>query len=596
MNSRPFLLPFLAGVVLVALIATTGAAVVQRQRAVEAEDRVDELQAEVAELRAQVEQLEATDPLGDLLGGLLGGGLDDLGGLGDLGDLGGLLDGFLGGGGDGLLDGLLGTGGIPGAECLTAGGLDGMLDGLLGDGGDLGDLDGMLDGLLGGDNAELGGLLDDLLGEGSDLGGLLDDLLGAGELDGALAGTVHDGEVTRAVTVQASTAARAVVAAQDDPATLVDEIAEQVEQMRELAFTEDVEIEFLTSDELRSELRDIMDESIDSEALAAEQSLLAALGAVPADSDLEKINRDLLEDQVAGFYEPETGRLVVLVPDDGQVRPADRIIVAHELQHALADQAVGLFDLADDSIDRDASLAQLAVVEGDATLLMTLWSMEHLSFQDQMAMAMDPDMLAQQESIEQFPPYLQQELMFPYMAGLDFVCDAYLDGGWAGVDALYDTPPAASIGVLFPERADETPAETLPLQAPSGGDLIYDDTFGAAQLSWLFAAPGGDESLALAEAVERAGAWTGGQAQVWETSAGDVAGLTLQGGGPSPAVLCDSMIAWYEATAPDAQMTADGDGAVFESSQTSAAINCDGEAVMLAIAPDTATATAVAGS
>ncbi len=101
--------------------------------------------------------------LGDLLGGLMGGGGAGSAGSGDL--LGSLLGGLMGGGGAGsgqsstagsgdigdLLGGLMGGGGAGSGQSSTAGsgGMGDLLGGLLG-GGSAGGLGGLLGGLLGG--------------------------------------------------------------------------------------------------------------------------------------------------------------------------------------------------------------------------------------------------------------------------------------------------------------------------------------------------------------------------------------------------------------------------------------------------------------
>ena len=104
--------------------------------------------------------------LGDLLGGLMGGGGTGSAGSGDL--LGSLLGGLMGGGGAGsgqsstagsgdmgdLLGGLMGGGGAGSGQSSTAGsgGMGDLLGGLLG-GGSAGGLGGLLGGLLGGGGA-----------------------------------------------------------------------------------------------------------------------------------------------------------------------------------------------------------------------------------------------------------------------------------------------------------------------------------------------------------------------------------------------------------------------------------------------------------
>lgn len=449
--------------------------------------------------------------------------------------------------------------------------LDDLLGGLLGEGGGEGggDLDGLLDGLLSGASGDIPGVRCMTPGEGG-VDGLLGGLGGLLGDDGAAEGP-------------------------DDPDAVVDVVTEQVADLRELDFAGEVDVAFLDDAELTAELEEILERDLDVDELAAQADVLVALRAIPPDADLVELSRELLTSQVAGFYSPEDERLVVRTPDDGALRAMDRITLAHELDHALVDQAIGLPDL-DDDTDADAALARLAVVEGDATLLMNRWTLEHLSIADQLGLAGSTDVLGQQAQLEAFPHYLARELIFPYTAGLDLVCDRWLEGGWPAVDAAYASPPTTTAGVLFPERADEEPAAAPALEAPSGATERLDDTFGAAPLLWLFEAPGGDEDAALSDPVDRAAAWGGGEVRLWDVGGDPVVGLALtdrQAGDPA---LCTSVTEWYAAAAPEAQRDGGGDEVRFVGGDTAAVLRCEGDAVRLGIAPDVTTAAAVVGS
>jgi hypothetical protein len=453
-------------------------------------------------------------------------------------------------------------------------GFGGLLDGLLG--GEAGGLDDLLGGLLGGEADGLDGLLDGLLGGTSGVPGaacVTPTDGGFGDLLGGLLG--------------------GSASLPDDPDALVDVIADQVAELRELAWEEEVEVAFLDDAALRARLGELLAEDEDPDADDAERRLLEALGAVPPGTDLTRLRRDLLDEQVAGFYSPETGELVVRVPDDGRIRPIDRITVAHELEHALADQALGLPDLDGFGDDADAALAALAVVEGDATLLMNLWALEHVSVTDQLGAAFGGDLAAAQASLAAVPPYLQRELLFAYTDGLDLICDRYLEGGWGAVDAAYADLPTTTAEVLFGEEAHR-PSATATFAAPSGYEEVHASTFGAAPLSWLFEAPGGEERRAIDRPRERAAVWAGGRAQVWADGDATAVGVALLDGGSGPA-LCTSVGEWYEAAFPEADAQRREGATVFEGVEQTAILRCEADDVLLVTAPDLPTATRIVG-
>ncbi|WP_194288638.1 hypothetical protein [Ornithinicoccus halotolerans] len=520
-----------AGVASLALVGATGVAVVQYRQAEEAEQRAEAAEARADELSTRVEELEQRIEEGGGPDAPSDGGQ---GGLGDLGDLGGLLDGLMGG-----------AAGTPGAACLTPEG--GGLEGMLGEG----DLEGLMEEFLGEDGQGLG------------------DLFGGGDPN------AEDGGGS---------------GQQPDPEALVEQVAGEVAELRGLEWSEPPEVEFLDQQAMRQRLQEVLAEDYSAEDADLERRQLVALGAVPRGTDMQQLRQSLYEEQVAGFYDPESGELVVGMPS-GEIAPADQVTLAHELNHALTDQALGLPDLADEqyATDEDAALGALALVEGDATLLMSHWTMGSLSLVDQLTMAGDPSMMAAQEQLDALPPYLGAELMFPYMAGMDYVCHQWQDGEWPAVDEEYDAPPQTSAEVLWTDHPGLV-GEPAELTAPEGYEEAHATTFGAAPLLWLLEAPGGDAERALADAETRARAWGGGQLGLWTAGDDTAVGLSLlDQGGQTP--LCDTVNEWYAAAFPDAeQESPDATTTRFDGAHQDAVLACEGEDVLLGIGPDLETA------
>jgi hypothetical protein len=565
--------PFLAGVAVLALVVTTIGWVTQAQRAGEAEERAEELEREVLALRAEVErletELESTTGLEAAVGELLGGSTGRM--LGEMlsdGELQRLLSGLLGGDAEGLLDGLLG---------------DRDLEDLLG-GRSLGDLLGRVDAPgtpLGG--AEAGRVP-------GDEGGVL-----AGGIPGAACLTGSTGAGLRGLLGGGGSDLP------DEPGALVDTVAGHVAELRELDWSEDVEVDFVDGAELADRLDVLLDDADATHDVAGHERLLTALGAIPTGTDLGELHRELLDEQVAGYYVPDDGELVVRVPDDGVIRPLDKVTLAHELDHALTDQALGLPDLEAPPYvdDADAALGALAVLEGDATLLMQRWSSEHLTAADQLLGLLGTDLVGAQTTFAAVPYHLRQELLFPYTAGLDYVCALHQQGGWEAVDAAYDRPPGTSLEVLHPALEGFAPEPPPELAPPTGSEEVLATTFGAAPLQWLFEAPGGDPARGLDEPRARAGAWGGGQVQVWEVAEGRTTlGLALVDRGSGPA-LCDSVTRWHARAFPSQDRGAARDTTWFRGTgpdgATVTAIRCTSDEVRYVASPDLGTTATVLG-
>ena len=460
------------------------------------------------------------------------------------------------------------------------------LDDLLEDGG-LGDLlgGGDLSDLLGGDSA---GLIDCLAGgsggRNNALDGLLGDIAGGGSGDpekalenlfGGLGGNSSGGP------------------ARDQ----IPQISAAVEKVRKLKFRNDVDVTFMPPQRLARRAARLFLEDYPAGVARSEQEILIALGAIPADTDLRATMKDLLESQVAGFYVPSDKTLFVPGNPKKELSAIEKTVIAHELEHALADQKLDLpIPERTDPTKMDENIAALSLVEGDATLTMQRYSLTAIPMFEQLTILSDPAYTASQQALEGIPQYLVDQLQFPYVDGLNFTCDLHRRGGWKAVNKAYDDPPTTSAQVLFPARyrSGESGAAMRPPRAPGAGwRESFDSSFGAANLLWLFKAPGGDEDVALSDAVDRVSAWGGGRISMW--SRGDDAAVTVslvQRKGETG--LCESVAEWYEATFDDdAEAATRGSEEMALEGSQDAVLVCSGEKVRLGIGPDLATARAV---
>jgi hypothetical protein len=374
--------------------------------------------------------------------------------------------------------------------------------------------------------------------------------------------------------------------------TLADDIDRLVatdESIRELQFTSDVVPEVVSPEELRRRVEDEVRSSYPADTAEADSRILGALGAVPAGTDMLDVQLEALGSQVAGFYDPETKSIVVGSSDPTQPLSADgEITMAHELDHALTDQALGLPTDSESAEvgSEDADLAAVGLVEGDATLVMTLAALQGFGTGDPLAgldaLMGDPTGLgAAQQAFADLPAYVQQQLMFPYTEGLGFVCALYADGGFDAVNDAYDNPPTTTAQILFPDRYLAGEAAVAPAAAPSPGAEwtgLPQRQFGAADLLWLLSAPGGDTGAALDAPRDRAGAWAGGTLQAYTRGADTALAIALvEHDGHDD--LCDSMSQWADSA----------------SLSGSIEVQCDGDRIGIGIAPDDTTAALLAG-
>lgn len=378
-----------------------------------------------------------------------------------------------------------------------------------------------------------------------------------------------------------------------DPAELVGKASAQVERLRELRFSRPVDARFLSPAELRDHIAKLLEDELPPKAVAREQAILEELGAIPPGTDLMALEEDALGSQVIGLYDPDTKEL--LVQRSGDAGPDEAITLAHELEHALADQALDLNEPKGLGT-ADGALARIAVIEGDATLTMTRYAIAELDLDELGSLGSESVPSAERE-FDQLPDYLQRELLFPYFEGLRLNCYEWLTGGgWKAIDRLYDHPPRSTYEVMFPAAYGERPpAKPPPPGRPGAGwKPVEKRDLGAAELSWLFAAPGGEAEAALPDPRRLVAGWRGGEVELWERGDRRALGIALVADPGSG--LCGALSAWYGAAFPSEQQSAGprGDVVEFSNSERAAILACRGRDVRLGIAPDRTTAARIA--
>jgi hypothetical protein len=161
----------------------------------------------------------------------------------------------------------------------------------------------------------------------------------------------------------------------------------------------------------------------------------------------------------------------------------------------------------------DRAIARLSLIEGDATLVMSLWQIDNLSQAEIMQLlgeSLDPEAT---RILQEMPAALRETLLFPYTRGLTFTQGVQATGGWEAVNEAFANPPASTEQVLHPEkyRAHEAPVKVdlpddLATRLGKGWTVGLEDTLGEFQLSlWLSDAGGGT----LADANQAAAGWGG---------------------------------------------------------------------------------------
>lgn len=265
----------------------------------------------------------------------------------------------------------------------------------------------------------------------------------------------------------------------------------------------------------RAQVRDYVihkfDQDLPTTELAGLESALRLFGLIPDSLELRPTMIDLLTEQIAGYYDPDSNAL--FIPAD--IEPFQlRIVVSHELVHALQDQYVHLDSIITQRHANDRRSAAQAILEGQATVAQIPVLMPEQKpdtfplgwfWQQRAAMA------AQQAKMKEFaraPLWLREGLVFPYLGGADFI--VWFRHKYFGRSVL-DSMPRSTEQILHPERyaAHDEPTD---VSFGSGEpDVVqWEDNLGEFETRLFFQQLLGNEG----EAVTLATGWDGDRYQV----------------------------------------------------------------------------------
>jgi hypothetical protein len=308
-----------------------------------------------------------------------------------------------------------------------------------------------------------------------------------------------------------------------DPEALADAIMEDVVAIRGLEFRRDIAVSNQTLAEFEQYLASEMDRALPPGRADVFGRVVNKLGLYsgPLIEDAAGMMTFLATSQAAAYYDPDQSAFFVLLGDVSVSTLAP--IYAHELYHGLQDQ---YWDLDDyvldglvDGLDDDELLARQAVVEGEATYIMTLWMMREMMGEIPSGFALDlaVQMQAQLDSatlreiaasgivaggneeieasiaaMDEIPLFMMETLIGVYLRGMGFV-HRIAKEGWGRVEALYTDPPRSTEQILHPEKwleRDDPVSIEMPdpgaVEALEGWEPLDSNVIGEFQLRIVF--------------------------------------------------------------------------------------------------------------
>jgi len=300
-------------------------------------------------------------------------------------------------------------------------------------------------------------------------------------------------------------------------ARLVDSLRPAVERATGLRFTGPTSSALKTREEIREYLIARLREDFPREREEGVAAVYRLLGLIPDSLDLKALLLDLYTEQVAGFYDPKTRTLFGVAGAD----PAQlRLVLAHELVHALQHQYLPVDSLMEQKGDSDRQSAVQAVLEGHATIasIKVLAPDQNLVGRPEFWQLFREQIRQQQGTMEVFaraPLAIRFGLVFPYLHGAEFI--RWWDSARTGEPLpTVATMPRSTEHILHPSRyfAGDDP---VPVRfADSTTDVMYEDTMGELELQVLIAVLAGQADVR----PDRALGWAGDRFRVYRSEAG----------------------------------------------------------------------------
>jgi hypothetical protein len=229
------------------------------------------------------------------------------------------------------------------------------------------------------------------------------------------------------------------------------------------AIKQKVKGELASREQVAKYVDEKMNEDEDAKRLERSEIVLKKFGLLPREFDLHKFLVQLLQEQVAGYYDVKTKKMYLL---NWLSADAQKPVLAHELTHALQDQNFDLKtwespkaakgkDQEEFSFDEDeASTARSAVAEGQGMVTLVDYMLRDsgrtLAEAPQVAEMMRKAMTSNSEFplLQKAPLMVRESLVFPYGDGLTFEASLLQKDKDTAFSGAFRRPPQDTHQVL----------------------------------------------------------------------------------------------------------------------------------------------------
>ena len=232
-----------------------------------------------------------------------------------------------------------------------------------------------------------------------------------------------------------------------------DEVLAEMSKLISLPILSPLKKSMRSREEIQAYLLQKMKEDKDADKRYADQKTMEKFGLLPKDYPLDQVLVKVLTEQIAGLYDTDGREFFIadwISPED------QRMVMSHELTHALMDQHFHIDKWTDAAKPNDdGELARDAVIEGSAMAAMIDYqlggkgSIRDLGDFDPSLLMGDADTSPE---LSKAPKVLQDELLFPYVAGIKFTQHVLqATSGWPDFHKVFEKPPLSTQQIMHPE-------------------------------------------------------------------------------------------------------------------------------------------------
>ena len=293
----------------------------------------------------------------------------------------------------------------------------------------------------------------------------------------------------------------------------------------------------------RAEIRKYLEESLHDEytpeEIHTQEAVLKAFGLVSPEFDLAEFLIGFYTEQAAGAYDPRRKTMVIA---DWPTPEMQRLVLAHELTHALQDQNFDLVKfLHAQRANDDATNARQAVMEGYATAAMLQRMLGPVSLAsipslEPLLASMVNQQMAEFPAFTSAPYFFRLQALFPYAQGMGFMYSSLQRGGWKTLNELFERPPETTKEIFDPSFYYD--GKTLPsisldhppgLEGIGGLRVLTENTFGELGYYSLLG-----QFISEAEAKTVGTGWLGDRYILYEGSTAGLFALVVRTRWASP--------------------------------------------------------------